>query len=76
MNDKLNILFLFSRLFVVYDKAKDYINKILSGIDEQISLWQHRRQVILDQMKSSSSFDFLLPKTQRINELTIDAVQG
>jgi hypothetical protein len=28
-------------------------------------------------MKSSSlSFDFLLPKTQRINELTIEAVQG
>jgi hypothetical protein len=27
-------------------------------------------------MKSTSSFDFLLPKTQRINELTIEAVQG
>lgn len=27
-------------------------------------------------MRTSSSFDFLLPKTQRINELTIDAVQG
>ncbi len=73
--DKLYILF-FSRLFVVYDKAKDYINKILTGIDEQINLWQHRRQIILDQMKTTSSLDFLLPKTQRINELTIEAVQG
>jgi hypothetical protein len=68
--------FFFSRLFVVYDKAKDYINKILTGVDEQIGLWQHRRQIILDQMKTTSSFDFLLPKTQRINELTIEAVQG
>jgi len=73
--DRLYILF-FSRLFVVYDKAKDYINKILTGIDEQINLWQHRRQIILDQMKTTSSLDFLLPKTQRINELTIEAVQG
>jgi hypothetical protein len=46
------------------------------GVDEQIGLWQHRRQIILDQMKSTASFDFLLPKTQRINELTIEAVQG
>lgn len=61
---------------VVYDKAKDYITKISTGIDEQIGLWQYRRQIILDQMKSKSSFEFLLPKTQRINELTIDAVQG
>jgi len=66
----------FSRLFVVYDEAKDYITKILTGIDEQIDLWQHRRQIIHDQMKSTPSFDFLLPKTQRINELTIEAVQG
>jgi hypothetical protein len=73
--DKFNILF-FSRLFVVYDKAKEYINKISSGINQQIDLWQYRRQIILDQMKSSSSFDFLLPKTQRMNELTIEAVQG
>ncbi len=71
------ILFVFfSRLFVVFDKAKDYITKISSGIDEQIGLWQHRRQIILDQMKTTSSLDFLLPKTQRINELTIEAVQG
>ncbi len=28
------------------------------------------------QMKSSSSYDFLLPKTQRINELTLEAVEG
>ena len=68
--------FLFSRLFVVYDKAKEYITKISSGIDQQIDLWQYRRQVIVDQMKSTSSTDFLLPKTQRINELTIEAVQG
>jgi hypothetical protein len=65
-----------SRLFVVYDKAKDYITKILTGIDEQIGLWQYRRQIIQNQTKSTTSFDFLLPKTQRINELTIDAVQG
>jgi hypothetical protein len=64
------------RLFVVFDKAKDYITKISSGIDEQIGLWQHRRQIILDQVKSTSSLDFLLPKTQRINELTIEAVQA
>ncbi len=61
---------------VVYDKAKDYITKISTGIDEQIGLWQYRRQIILDQIKSKPSFEFLLPKTQRINELTIDAVQG
>jgi hypothetical protein len=27
-------------------------------------------------MKSSSSYEFLLPKTQRINELTVEAVEG
>jgi hypothetical protein len=72
----LDSVFFFSRLFVVFDKAKDYITKISSGIDEQIRLWQHRRGIILDQVKSTSSLDFLLPKTQRINELTIEAVQG
>jgi hypothetical protein len=65
-----------SRLFVVYDKAKEYLSKISSGIDQQVDLWQHRRRIILDQMNSASSFDFLMPKTQRINELTIEAVQG
>ncbi|CAF3682977.1 unnamed protein product [Rotaria sp. Silwood1] len=64
------------RLFVVYDKAKEYINKILHGINHQTDLWQYRRQIIFDQMKSTSSFDFLLPKTQRINELAIEAVQA
>ncbi|CAF4599099.1 unnamed protein product, partial [Rotaria sp. Silwood2] len=64
------------RLFVVYDKAKEYMNKISIGIDHQTDLWQYRRQIIFDQMKSSSSFDFLLPKTQRINELAIEAVQA
>ena len=62
-----------SRLFVVYDKAKDYLKKILAGIDEQIGLWQHRRGIIVEQ---TAPFDFLLPKTQRINELSIEAVQG
>lgn len=65
-----------SRLFVVYDKAKDYLHKIRVGIDDQIGLWQHRRGIIMDQMGSPSSFEFLLPKTQRINELSIEAVQG
>jgi hypothetical protein len=74
---KINFLsFFLSRLFVVYERAKEYMTKILCGIDEQVGLWQYRRQIILDQIKSPSSFDFLLPKTQRINELTIDAVQG
>ena len=67
---------MFSRLFVVYEKAKEYMSKILSGIDQQIDLWQYRRQIILEQTKSASSFDFLLPKTKRINELAIEAVQG
>ena len=69
-----------SRLFVAYDKAKEYLNQISQGVDQQVDLWQYRRQVILDQMKSASSssasVDFLLPKTQRINDLTIEAVQG
>ncbi|UJR14741.1 hypothetical protein I4U23_001732 [Adineta vaga] len=67
------------RLCVAYDKAKDYISKLTSNIDQQIELWQYRRQVILDQlvqMKSSSSCDFFLPKTQRINDLTIEAVEA
>ncbi|UJR31993.1 hypothetical protein I4U23_019463 [Adineta vaga] len=67
------------RLFVVYEKAKEYLNKISSNIDQQLDLWQYRRNIILDQINSSSSsssFDFLLPKTQRINELTIEAVQA
>ncbi|CAF3758570.1 unnamed protein product [Adineta steineri] len=67
------------RLCVTYDKAKEYISKINSSITEQVDLWQYRRQIILDQviqMKSSSSCDFLLPKTQRINELTIEAVEA
>ena len=68
--------FCFSRLFVIYDKAKEYIQKILSSIDQQMDLWQYRRQIIADQSISSSSFDFLLPKVQRINELTIEAAQG
>ncbi|CAF2263538.1 unnamed protein product [Rotaria magnacalcarata] len=64
------------RLFVIYGKAKEYINKISANIDQQIDSWQYRRQIIFDQMNSTSSFDFLLPKTQRINELTIEAVQA
>ncbi|CAF4880073.1 unnamed protein product, partial [Rotaria socialis] len=63
------------RLFVIYDRAKEYINKITANIDQQINSWEYRRQIILDQMNPTSSFDFLLPKTQRINELTIEAVQ-
>jgi len=63
-------------LLVVYDKAKEYLTKISSAIDEQNDAWQHRRKIIQEQTKSASSFDFLLPKTQRINELSIDAVQG
>ena len=76
---RIEILFFSSRLSVVYDKAKEYISKITSGIEQQIELWQHRRQIILNeliQMKPSSSFDFLLPKTQRINDLTLEAVEG
>ncbi|CAF1028667.1 unnamed protein product [Adineta steineri] len=64
------------RLFIVCDKAKEYLSKISSGIDQQIELWQYRRQIILDQVNSVSSFDFLLPKTQRVNELSIEAVQA
>jgi hypothetical protein len=52
------------------------LKKISTGVDQQTDLWQYRRQIIVDQMNSTSSFDFLLPKTQRINELTIEAVQG
>lgn len=69
----------FSRLFVAYDKSKEYVSKIVSSIEQQIDLWQYRRQIILDQliqMKPASSYDFLLPKTQRINELALEAVQG
>jgi hypothetical protein len=72
-------LSIFSRLSVAYDKAKEYIVKISSSIEQQIDIWQYRRQIIGDplmQMKSSSSCDFFLPKTQRINELTIEAVEG
>ncbi|CAF4572589.1 unnamed protein product [Rotaria sp. Silwood2] len=68
-----------NRLSVAYDKAKEYISKIASSIEQQIDIWQYRRQIILDQliqMKPSSSYDFLLPKTQRINELTLEAVEA
>ncbi|CAF1418182.1 unnamed protein product [Rotaria magnacalcarata] len=68
-----------NRLSVAYEKAKEYVSKIASSIEQQIDIWQYRRQVILDQviqMKPSSSYDFLLPKTQRINDLTLDAVQA
>jgi len=71
--------FFFSRLSVAYDKAKQYLSKITSGIEQQTDIWQYRRHIILDQLlqiKSSSSYDFLLPKTQRINELTLEAVEG
>ena len=50
-----------------------------SGIDQQIDIWQYRQQIIREQLiqtKSSSSYDFLLPKTQRINELTLETVEG
>lgn len=76
MLDKLNhTSSYFSRLFVVYDKAKEYLQKILDGIEQQIKSWEYRREIILDRTKSVSS-DFLLPKTNRINELAIDVVQG
>jgi hypothetical protein len=68
-----------SRLSVAYNKAKEYLTKITSGIEQQIDIWQYRQQIIRDQlvqMKPSSSYDFLLPKTQRINEITLEAVQG
>ena len=68
-----------SRLSVAYSKAKEYLTKVTSGIEQQMEIWQYRQQVIrdqLNQMKPSSSYDFLLPKTQRINELTLEAVQG
>jgi hypothetical protein len=67
------------RLSVAYNKAKEYLTKITSGIEQQIEIWQYRQQIIRDQLnqtKPSSSYDFLLPKTQRINELTLEAVEG
>lgn len=66
----------FRRLFVAYDKGKEYLSSIFSRIDQQVDLWQKRRAIILDQQSSSASMDFLLSKTQRINELTIEAVQS
>ena len=68
-----------SRLVVTYGKAKEYLSKITLAIDQQIGIWQNRRQVMDDQineMKPSSAYDFFLPKTQRINELTLESVQG
>lgn len=67
-----------SRLTVAYEKAKEYLTKITTGIDQQINIWQYRQQILreqLSQTQSSPSYDFLLPKTQRINELTLEAVQ-
>ena len=66
----------FRRLFVAYDKGKEYLSSIFSRIDQQVDLWQKRRAIILDQQSSAASMDFLLSKTQRINELTIEAVQS
>ena len=63
-----------SRLSLAYDKAKEYVGKISLGIDQQMNSWINRRQII--QMETSSSYDFLVPKTQRINELTLEAVEG
>ena len=59
----------------MYAKAREYIDRILNGIDQQVVLWQNRQQIIREQ-NSTLSFDFLLPKTQRITELTVEAVQG
>ncbi|CAF0819045.1 unnamed protein product [Adineta ricciae] len=67
------------RLCVAYDKAKEYVAKLTSNIDQQIEIWQYRRQIIFEQSrqsKSSSSCDFFLPKTQRINDLTIQTVEA
>ena len=68
-----------SRLTVAYEKAKEYLSKITTGIEQQISIWQYRQQIVREQIvqtPSSASYDFLLPKTQRINELTLEAVQS
>lgn len=65
----------FSRLFVTYEKAKEYLAKISAGIDKHIDFWHARRPIIAEQARSAS-MDFLLPKTQRMNELIIEAVQS
>lgn len=67
--------FSFSRLVVTHEKAKEYLTKISHGIEQHLTFWQSRRAAIAEQM-NSHSIDFLLNKTQRINELTIDAVQS
>lgn len=59
---------------MAYQKAKDYVGQISTGLDQQIDTWTNRRQII--QMETSPSYDYLLPKTQRINELLLEAVEG
>jgi len=62
------------RLSLAYQKAKDYVGQISTGLDQQIDTWTNRRQII--QMETSPSYDYLLPKTQRINELLLEAVEA
>ena len=65
----------FSRILVSYERAEEYLQKITIGIQKQMKIWQSRRDVV-SQDGASSNFNFLLPKTHRINELTIDTVQS
>ena len=79
MSKQKNVSIVLASLSVMYDKAKGYIPNITSAIEQQIDLWQYRRQIITDQlsqMDASSSFNFLLPKIKRINELTIEATES
>lgn len=58
-----------------YGKAQEYLTKISDGIQKDFEFWQNRRSAIADQM-GSVSVDILLPKTQRMNDLIIEAVQS
>ena len=68
-----------SRLLIAYERAKEYNDKIASGIEHQLETWQRRRQIILDASQQTTpqpSYDFLASKTERINELTLQSVEG
>ena len=58
-----------------YGKAQEYLTKISDGIQKDVEFWQNRRSTIVDQM-GPVSVDILLPKTQRMNDLIIEAVQS
>ena len=64
---------------IANERAKEYTDRIASSIEHQLETWQKRRQIIRDASQQTTpqpSYDFLASKTERINELTLQSVEG